>query len=129
MGARRFCRALLTSAARHQTIATMINQSTQPKYGATSRRLPLSKFARNLAAAWKALNLPQNFETVLVAFSGGADSTALLLSLKELVDAGKLRIRLMAAHLDHGLRDDSVADARWVRRLGNDMGLKIVVGK
>ena len=53
---------------------------------------------------------------VLVALSGGADSVALLLALRE---AG---VRLTAAHLDHGLRgaatapDKDISPARCERR-------------
>ena len=45
-------------------------------------------------------------ERVLVALSGGADSTALLLSMYELVQEGKIG-GLFAAHLNHGMRGES----------------------
>lgn len=52
-------------------------------------------------------------ETVLVALSGGADSTALLLSLHRLLQEGKIR-GLFAAHLNHGIRGEAAArDQRW----------------
>jgi tRNA(Ile)-lysidine synthase len=58
---------------------------------------------------------------VLVALSGGADSTALLAALAELRDAGHLR-GLSALHVDHGLREGSQLDgdacARTCRALG-----------
>lgn len=51
--------------------------------------------------------------SVLVAVSGGSDSVALL---RGLVDATRdgAGPRLVAAHLDHGLRSESAADAAWV---------------
>ena len=53
---------------------------------------------------------------LLVAVSGGADSTALLVALASL--AHEFGLSLHAAHLDHGLRGaDSLADARAVRVL------------
>jgi len=52
---------------------------------------------------------------VLVALSGGADSVALLVLLRHV--APGLRLTLEAAHLDHGLRQDSAADAAFVERL------------
>ena len=60
---------------------------------------------------------------VVVAVSGGPDSTAMLGALAVLGD--ELRMRLHGAHLDHGLRGDaSREDARFVadtfRRLGID---------
>lgn len=59
---------------------------------------------------------------IVVAASGGPDSTALLHALHAL--AGPLRLRLVVAHLDHGLRGRaSRADAAFVRRLAGRLGL------
>src|SRR5207247_4148684 len=64
-------------------------------------------------------------EHVLVAVSGGADSTALLLCLHEL--APVLGIRLSAAHLNHCLRgEESEADAVFVRNLCTELGLLLI---
>jgi len=66
----------------------------------------------------------------VVAVSGGADSTALLLALAELSGAGLLGVGLTAAHLDHGLRGErAVEDARWVEGLARSLGLACVVGR
>ncbi len=54
-------------------------------------------------------------ERVLCAVSGGADSVALLLLLKQLADRGSFS--LCAAHLDHCLRTQSGADAVFVAEL------------
>ncbi len=51
--------------------------------------------------------------TVLVAFSGGVDSTVLLAALAAL--APRLGLRLAAAHLDHALRPESAAEAERAR--------------
>ncbi|UCH77923.1 MAG: tRNA lysidine(34) synthetase TilS, partial [Candidatus Coatesbacteria bacterium] len=59
--------------------------------------------------------------TVLVAASGGPDSTALLYCLHVL--APDRRWRLAVAHLDHALRPDSAADAAFVRRQAAALGL------
>jgi len=59
--------------------------------------------------------------TVLVAASGGPDSTALLFSLHAL--APRERWRLAAGHLDHGLRAESAGDAAFVRRQASSLGL------
>jgi len=53
---------------------------------------------------------------VLVAVSGGADSVALLHALLALQPVWRLSLYL--AHLDHGLRPESAADAAFVRELG-----------
>lgn len=60
--------------------------------------------------------------TLLVAVSGGADSTALLVALASL--AREVHISLHAAHLDHALRGAaSAADARAVRVLCDALGV------
>ena len=54
---------------------------------------------------------------VLVALSGGADSTALLLSMHKLFIEGKIR-GLFAAHLNHGIRGESaLRDQRFCEAL------------
>ena len=88
------------------------------------------RFARRLLREWRLRGWPLRGERVLVAVSGGADSTALLLALEELKRAGLLGVELTAAHLDHGLRgEDGAGDALWVERLALDMGFECVVGR
>jgi len=56
-------------------------------------------------------------ERVLVALSGGADSTALLLSMYELQEEGKIG-GLFAAHLNHGMRGETAKrDQRFCEAL------------
>ncbi len=67
-------------------------------------------------------------ECLLLAVSGGADSTCLLhvmLSLKE-----ELGIKLHVAHLDHQLRgEESDADAAYVVRLSDSLDIPCTVSK
>ena len=65
--------------------------------------------------------------TLVVACSGGPDSLALLVGLAEL--ARRLRLRLVVAHLDHGVRGGSAADARAVGRRAAALGLPCVSGR
>lgn len=66
--------------------------------------------------------------TVLAAVSGGADSMALLRILLDL--APRLRLRVVAAHLDHGIRGESaVEDARFVAREVRRLGVRCIVGR
>lgn len=81
------------------------------------RKQPISKFARALLQEWRSLKLPLSDALAVVGVSGGADSVALLLALDELIQANKLNIRIVVAHLDHRLRKESGADARWVKEL------------
>jgi len=74
------------------------------------------------------MNLPQSSEAILVAVSGGADSTALLLAIHELIDRGKLSLRVSVVHLDHGLRAASRKDAKWVSQLARELGFEAIIG-
>lgn len=62
--------------------------------------------------------------TVVVGFSGGPDSSALLCVLCEL--AGELELRVVAAHLDHALRHDSAIDADFVAQQAELRGVPLV---
>jgi tRNA(Ile)-lysidine synthase len=65
---------------------------------------------------------------VVVAVSGGADSTALLLILAELAD--ELGIVIHVAHFDHRTRPkESAEDADFVAKLANRIGAPIRVGR
>lgn len=62
--------------------------------------------------------------SVVVAFSGGPDSTTLLHSLHFLKDT--LGLKLHAAHLDHGLRPgSSEADADFAREFASSLGVPL----
>ncbi len=92
-------------------------------------RARLSSFAANLLTEWLRLGLPVSDATVVVAVSGGADSSALLLALDELVNGKRLQLTPVVAHLDHGLRKESRQDARWVSELANSLGYEFVIGR
>lgn len=67
-------------------------------------------------------------ERVLVAVSGGPDSTALLLVLSRLREA--LGIELAAAHFDHMLRsrEEALGDREFVEALTSVLGLALATG-
>ena len=89
----------------------------------------LNQFPRLLLAEWRKLKLPFSGETIVVAVSGGADSTALLLALDELKSHNKLALDICVAHLDHRLRKSSARDAKWVADLATRLGYRSVVGR
>lgn len=60
--------------------------------------------------------------TYIVAVSGGVDSVVLLSQLVEQTE-GRNDIRLVVAHVDHGIRSDSAADAVFVQNLAASYGL------
>ncbi|MDD8031660.1 MAG: tRNA lysidine(34) synthetase TilS, partial [Acidobacteriota bacterium] len=65
---------------------------------------------------------------LLVAVSGGQDSVALVHLLIELrEDWPELEIAL--AHFNHQLRKSALADEKFVKQLGQRLGLKVMVGR
>ena len=70
-------------------------------------------------------NLIQPGDKILIGVSGGPDSLALLLKLFSL--KSKLGLTLHIAHLDHGLRKDSGADALFVKRWGQKLNLPVTI--
>lgn len=66
---------------------------------------------------------------VLVGLSGGADSTALLVSLAELSREGAVG-RIVAAHLNHGIRgSEADADAAFCGELCDAFGITLISEK
>jgi len=87
-------------------------------------RMPLLVAAvdRALLAAGR----PARGETLLVALSGGADSVALTDALAAL--RRRRGFELVAAHLDHGLRNNSADDAAFCHELCASLGVPLRAG-
>lgn len=62
----------------------------------------------------------------VVAVSGGVDSMALLHMLNAKRQAGDRALIIVAAHLDHGIREDSVEDRKLVQEIANIYGIPFV---
>ncbi len=61
-------------------------------------------------------------DTVVVAVSGGPDSIALFKVLETLSD--EYGLTLITAHLNHGLREEADREAKFVREISEEMGIK-----
>jgi tRNA(Ile)-lysidine synthase len=92
-------------------------------------RARLTRFAGDLLEEWRHLKLPFSDANIVVGVSGGADSSALLLALDELIRTERLHLKMIVGHLDHGLRRDSRKDAQWVSALAVELGYDAVVGR
>jgi len=67
-------------------------------------------------------------DRVVVALSGGPDSTALLVILTQIVE--EIGFNLIAAHINHGLRaEESDEDEKYSRELSEKMGVDFVSHK
>ena len=62
-------------------------------------------------------------DRLVVAVSGGADSTALLRGLASLAGRRRWRLTLAVAHVHHHLRVEADAEADFVQRLADQLGL------
>ncbi len=90
-----------------------------PRHGALAER-----FTSHFWAGGEVLET----DTVVVALSGGVDSVSLLHLLRfphERPDGSAPRgPRLVAAHVDHGMREGSAEDASWVRALTEEWDVR-----
>ncbi|MEC8651093.1 MAG: tRNA lysidine(34) synthetase TilS [Planctomycetota bacterium] len=80
----------------------------------------MDSFLRLLDTCARTLSRYENVaaeSAVLAAISGGMDSTLLLLALTRLREEGRLPGPLRVAHVDHGVRPDSAANAQHVAEL------------
>jgi tRNA(Ile)-lysidine synthase len=84
----------------------------------------LNSFSSLVLATCRKRDLLGAGERVLVAFSGGADSTALLAALVELRDAGDLK-EVVALNVDHGLRAGGPRDADACARVCEKLGVEL----
>ncbi len=68
----------------------------------------------------RALDLPRG-SLVIIGFSGGTDSLALAAVLRRVVD--QAGVRLLAAHIDHALRDSSAGEGERAADLARFVGV------
>ncbi|MCS6920192.1 MAG: tRNA lysidine(34) synthetase TilS [Fimbriimonadales bacterium] len=80
---------------------------------------------RMLAAIEERSLLPPTGGVVIVGYSGGADSTALLHLLTRVQDS--LNIQLHAAHLHHGMRPEADADVQVCQAVCQQLGVPLHV--
>src|SRR3954447_4013689 len=88
------------------------------------RRPPaVARILTQATATMRAHEMVAPGDLILVAVSGGPDSVCLAYTLHAL--RRLFRIRLEIFHFDHRLRDDSAADAAYVRRLAERLHMPL----
>jgi tRNA(Ile)-lysidine synthase len=81
-----------------------------------------SRIIQHLRRSWRLAGEPSS---VVLGYSGGADSLALLVLLHELVRLEP--VALLAVHVDHVMRPESADEAEVVRQNAESLGVPIVV--
>jgi tRNA(Ile)-lysidine synthase len=84
-------------------------------------------FEQRVKETIEARNLIPPKVNVVVGFSGGSDSTALLFALNELKE--KLQIELFALHVNHLLREAADADEERARDFAHRLGVQFILYK
>jgi len=83
--------------------------------------------ATGVRRALEGFGVPSRGQTVVVGLSGGADSVALTEALASLApDRG---FRVLAAHLDHGLRPESIEDVEFCGSVCDRLGVALRTGR
>ncbi len=91
-------------------------------------RLKRHKTVQAVAGTIRRWGLIPDGSRVVVAVSGGADSTALAAMLRELAGPGR-RFEIVLAHYNHGLRRTAGRDERFVVTLAHRWELPLVVAR
>lgn len=87
---------------------------------------PPGLLARRFAQHLRERGLVPSGSRVVVACSGGLDSTVLLHLLRFLPSGeGAMDLSLVAAHVDHGMRPESGSDREWVQGLARAWGIPV----
>ena len=87
----------------------------------------MNKFENKVYDFIRANNMIDPGSTVLAGFSGGADSTALMLTLCSLSKV--LNIKLVAVHVNHGIREEAIEDETFVKNFCEEHDIECVVYK
>jgi len=88
---------------------------------------PLQRLVGRFERALKTGRLVRPGDRIVVAFSGGSDSSALLALLLEIRE--KWSLDLVLAHLDHRLRKGAAGDVRFARETARRLGLRACLGR
>ena len=63
------------------------------------------------------------YKTLIIGVSGGADSSALLYAVHEVTNSLPEKLKIIVAHVDHGIREVSHKDSAFVEALASKLSL------
>ena len=88
----------------------------------------ISRFDTHFSNILKSLK--KNSNKFILGLSGGIDSMALLYLLKNFIDKNKnLQINLIPVIIDHSLRNESVKEAKEVKKIVQNLGFSTLIKK
>ncbi len=86
----------------------------------------LRELEKKVAGYVESNGLFSSYDKILLAVSGGADSTALLHIMNALKSSEIIKSELLCAHLNHQLRDQADADEKFVLEQAAGLGLTVI---
>lgn len=81
-------------------------------------------FVKEIASSLRQRCSVKAGDRLLIAVSGGADSVALLRVMASLADRRGRDMTLAVGHVNHGLREQAVDDAKLVQSLASELGVE-----
>ncbi len=87
----------------------------------------MNDFEIRVLNAIKNNNLIKDGDKVVVGFSGGPDSTTLLHILNKIKIEKILDFEIVAAHINHGLRENAVLDEEFVKKYCDDQSIPLYI--
>jgi len=87
----------------------------------------MNDFEIRVLNAIKNNNLIKDGDKVVVGFSGGPDSTTLLHILNKIKSEKILDFEIVAAHINHGLRENAILDEEFVKKYCDERNIPLYI--
>ena len=87
----------------------------------------MNEFEKRVLSVIEQYGLILNGDRVVVGFSGGPDSTALMQCLYNINCKSNLHFEIIAVHINHGIREDANLDEEFVKNYCQDHNMLMPV--